>query len=68
MQSDADYFSRRASEERRAASTATQSCVRLRHLEFAEAYELRVRMMTEDDHPSSWMLSENTFVASEVAA
>lgn len=43
MLKDAEYFARRAGEEREAAFDAETVSVRLRHLEFAEAYELRVR-------------------------
>ena len=45
MLNDAEYFARRAGEEREAAFDAETISVRLRHLEFAEAYELRVREM-----------------------
>ena len=45
MKSDADYFRKRAGEERRAALAAGKPSVRLRHLEFAEAYELRLRLI-----------------------
>lgn len=43
MLNDAEYFARRAGEEREAAFGAETVSVRLRHLEFAQAYELRVR-------------------------
>lgn len=43
MLNDAEYFARRAGEEREAAFDAETLSVRLRHLEFAQAYELRVR-------------------------
>lgn len=43
MWNDAEYFARRAGEEREAAFDAETISVRLRHLEFAQAYELRVR-------------------------
>lgn len=43
MLNDAEYFARRAGEEREAAFEAETISVRLRHLEFAQAYELRVR-------------------------
>lgn len=45
MESDAVYYSRRAREERRAAFDAAQKKVRDRHLEFAQAYELRTRFL-----------------------
>ena len=47
MQSDAEYFRKRAGEERRAAQAATTPSVRLRHLEFAQAYDLRVQLVGE---------------------
>lgn len=43
MLNDAEYFARRAGEERQAAFQAERMSIRLRHLEFAQAYELRVR-------------------------
>lgn len=43
MSNDAEYFARRAGEERQAAFKSETMSVRLRHLEFAQAYELRVR-------------------------
>jgi hypothetical protein len=42
---DLDYLRSRARHERAAALTAPISGVRLRHLEFAEAYEFRAREM-----------------------
>jgi hypothetical protein len=53
MASDADYFRRRAREERLAALIAGKGCVRLRHLEFAEAYEFRIRELSEDQSRST---------------
>lgn len=43
METDFEYFRRRAREEREAALGAKTPAVRLRHLEFANAYEVRVR-------------------------
>lgn len=40
---DLDYLRARARMERAAAENASHTIVRLRHLEFAEAYEFRVR-------------------------
>ena len=40
-----DYLRARARTERTAACAALQMIVRLRHLEFAEAYDFRVREM-----------------------
>ncbi len=42
---DIDYLRNRARAERLAACNSSGSIVRLRHLEFAEAYEFRVREM-----------------------
>lgn len=46
MQSDPAYFCRRAREEREAADRAANQNVRLRHLEFAQAYEFWFREIT----------------------
>lgn len=43
MIDDIEYFLQRAHQEHEAALAANKSCVRLRHLEFAQAYELRAR-------------------------
>jgi hypothetical protein len=43
LQDDDEYFSRRALQERQAALSAEKQSVRMRHLEFALAYEFRVR-------------------------
>jgi hypothetical protein len=43
METDLEYFRRRAREEREAALGGKTPAVRLRHLEFANAYEVRVR-------------------------
>lgn len=45
MENDAVYYSRRAREERQAAINAPQRNVRERHLELAQAYELRTRFL-----------------------
>ena len=42
---DIDYLRSRARAERIAAGNSSRLSVRLRHLEFAEAYEFRVREM-----------------------
>lgn len=42
-QSEVEYLERRVHEERRAARDARDPRVRSRHLELAEAYELRLR-------------------------
>jgi hypothetical protein len=52
MENDAVYYSRRAREERDAASRASHRYVRNRHLEFAQAYELRTRfLLAEPERP-----------------
>ena len=45
MENDAVYYSRRAREERDAASRSSHYCVRNCHLEMAQAYELRTRLL-----------------------
>jgi hypothetical protein len=45
---DVEYLRLRARAERVAAVTAARMSVRLRHLEFAEAYEFRAREMEAD--------------------
>ena len=49
MQSDTEYFRHRAREERHAAERSTDPRVRMCHLEFADAYELRLREMYAGD-------------------
>jgi len=52
MESDGIYFGRRAVEEREAARNSTNRIVRLRHLEFADAYDYRAREVTAlEEHP-----------------
>jgi hypothetical protein len=46
---DIDYLRSRARAERIAAGKASRMSVRLRHIEFAEAYEFRVREMDAED-------------------
>ena len=43
MEKQGSYFFRRAGEEREAARKSTNHIVRLRHLEFADAYDYRGR-------------------------
>jgi hypothetical protein len=45
MENDAVYYSRRAREERDAASRSSHCYVRNCHLEMAQAYELRTRFL-----------------------
>lgn len=51
MTNDTSYFTRRAREERLAADQATHPDVRARHLEFAAAYEHRLRVIAAADEP-----------------
>jgi hypothetical protein len=56
MADEADFFRRRALEERLAARGAQDSRVRLQHLELAKAYQLRVRELTGQEKRSSiWL-------------
>ena len=50
MQSDAVYFSRRASEERAAAGEASCASAREAHLQMAERYEELVAAIAEREH------------------
>jgi hypothetical protein len=47
MQSDLDYFSRRANEERNAARGIAHRRTREVHLELAQAYEFRLYLLRE---------------------
>lgn len=49
MEKDAKYYARRAQEERQAAKKAKHAVVRKRHLEMADAYELRLRSVVADE-------------------
>ena len=49
MEKDAKYYARRAQEERQAAKKAKLAVVRKRHLEMADAYELRLRSAVVDE-------------------
>lgn len=49
MESDADYFSRRAAEEREAGLKAAHPNARRAHLELAEAYEHRARAIRANE-------------------
>ena len=53
MESDADYFGRRAVQERKAALGAADSKVRECHLQFAEMYEHRVRIIRAEERRSA---------------
>jgi hypothetical protein len=54
---DISYLRSRARAERVAACNASRASVRLRHLEFAEAYEFRVREMDAELFRSSQLES-----------
>ena len=45
METDADYYFRRARQERSAATLSPTKIVHERHLELAQAYEFRAREM-----------------------
>lgn len=64
MLNDAEYFARRAGEEREAAFDAETVSVRLRHLEFAQAYELRVREILALSRRSEFRLVDDLASAS----
>lgn len=53
MTSDVAYYERRVCEERNAAVAAVSPEVRDRHLEFAEAYEERLRGMAAYERRSA---------------
>jgi hypothetical protein len=46
---DANYYQRRAQEEREAAKRAKNKVVRQRHLEMAEAYDGRLRSIAAEE-------------------
>ena len=46
---DANYYQRRAQEEREAAKRAKNEVVRQRHLEMAEAYDGRLRSIAAEE-------------------
>lgn len=48
MASDVDYFSKRAREERQAALHTRDAHVRDIHLQFADAYEDRLRQLSAE--------------------
>ncbi len=58
MHSDAEYFRKRGRDERRAAKSASLPIVRLRHLEFAQAYELRVRELDAQEVRSAIRMAD----------
>ena len=61
--SDVEYFARRAGEERQAAYNAETLSVRLRHVEFAQAYELRVREMLALQRRAEFRVIEDLTIA-----
>jgi hypothetical protein len=56
MEKDAKYYARRAQEERQAAKRATHTIVRQRHLEMAEAYDIRLRSIAADESRQAFHL------------
>lgn len=56
MENDAKYYARRALEERRAAKRSKHEVVRERHLEMADAYDLRVRSIVADESRQTFRL------------
>jgi len=53
MESDADYFIRRAVQERQAVLRSVDPRVRECHLQLAEMYEHRVRLLHTDERRSA---------------
>ena len=53
MERDTEYLRRRALEERQAALASQKVSVRLRHLEFAEVYEFRLREIQAQERRST---------------
>jgi hypothetical protein len=56
MEKDARYYERRAREERRAAKEAKHKVVRQRHLEMAEAYDVRLRSLAAEESRQTFRL------------
>lgn len=56
MQREAEYFRRRAREERDAALRSELPYVRERHLEFANLYELRLRELSAGERRMNFHL------------
>jgi len=56
MEKDAKYYARRAQEERQAAKKAKHEMARKRHLEMAEAYDLRLRSIAADQSRQTFHL------------
>lgn len=63
MPSDPEYFCRRAREEREAADRSGNQNVRLRHLEFAQAYEFWFREMKADRQSAGQLVAVGSFDA-----
>ena len=53
MESDAEYFARRAVHERQAALRSVDPRVRECHLQLAEMYEHRVRLLRAEERRSA---------------
>ena len=56
MEKDARYYERRAQEERQAAKRAKHKVVRQRHLEMAEAYDVRLRSIAAEESREAFHL------------
>ena len=56
MEKDAKYYERRAQEERRAAEQAKHEVVRQRHLEMADAYDLKLRSIAAEESRQAFRL------------
>ena len=56
MEKDANYYERRVREERRAAEQSKHKIVRQRHLEMAEAYDVRLRSLAAEKSRQSFHL------------
>jgi hypothetical protein len=52
MDSDFEYFTKRAADERRAGLTATSDEVRRRHFELAAAYEDKIKDLSPSRRPT----------------
>lgn len=56
MENDANYYARRASEERLAAEKSEHQMVRQRHLEMAQAYDVRLRQIAAEESRQAFRL------------
>jgi hypothetical protein len=56
MERDAKYYARRAREERLAAEKSQHEVARQRHLEMAEAYDVRLRSIAAEESRQAFHL------------